>query len=117
MEDNIIVKLDNGFEVQIEQIEPNGGLDAEVYLFKVKGPDDTYFTYEFQFSGTLLNTAPDQGGFANGRDKIEEALKKTKELINKGEYRDLIIPRSTVGYGKLQKSNYPLRKHNDAYNK
>jgi len=72
-------------------------------------------TYEFQFSGTLLNTAPDQGGFASKREMIEEALNKTKELINKGEHRDWVIPRSTIGYGNLQESSYLLRKHSDAY--
>ena len=107
------IDLGNGFLALLEEIAMPER-DGETWLIKIKGPNSC-FTYEFQISGTILGTSPDYGGFNGQTDsKIEDMIRKTKSLIQEGQLRDLIIPRHSMGYGKVAFPSYPLRKYNCA---
>lgn len=76
MVDHIVRELGNGFEVQIEQIKP-GRAGGEAFLFKIKGPGIP-FTYKLEFSGELLQSSFEQGGFRT----VEELLfEHTRDLF------------------------------------
>ena len=97
MAEVITKKITDEYEVEIEEIEPSPGEDAGiVYLFKIKGPADWFFTYRISFSGTVLAT--EKSGKPLIEDHIEDALEEAKKLIRQGFHEDLKIIRIRDGY-------------------
>ena len=96
--------LGREYLVEVEKI-PEGDLDAQVILHKIKSPDDKCFTIEYQLSRRLLST--DQAP-----KSIDDYLRrKTKGIIVEGEItEDYIIEIKTVPE-KRYPSKVKLKQH------
>lgn len=101
-------KLGKEYLIEVEPADC-GSFDGKIFLYKIKAPDDKYFTFEFRLSGRLLSSecAP---------PSIEDFLiDKTREIIvEKKIAEDRIIEVRTVGQN-IYKPEYKIKKHSSYY--
>ena len=100
--------------IEVEPIDC-GSFDGEIFLSKIKTPDDKYFTFEFRLSRRYLSSS-------YAPSSIEDFLiDKIREIIIEWKIaEDYIIPVLEVDKGiirreKIYKPEYNLKKHSSYY--
>ena len=93
--------------MEIEEVEPFADEDAGlVYLYKIKTQEDLFFTYRIAFSENALGRID---------EPVEDALRQTQVLLDRGLHGHFEIIRTSTGYADPEPSNRSLKKHSDYY--
>lgn len=101
-------------EIGYEDHPVGNDSDSEVFYYKVMGPNKELFTYKIRFAESAIATTRLNLGHKDDKEKrIGIGLEKTREQIDRKQYTDLIITRTTYGWD-ISNAPKPLIKHSSS---